>query len=379
MSGIAKAWRVLRAWLNRHRIQLVLALRVTVAAVLALAVAQLVKLPLPLWAVLTAVIVTQMSVGKSLKATVDYLLGTIGGAVYGGAVAVLVPHANELALLAVLALAVAPLALVAATNPGLTVAPITAIIVLLVPTITHATPMASAIDRVLEVAVGGITGFVVSFFLLPSRAHRQAIDVAARTLDHMARALRALIAGLSEGLDTEALHRLQDGIGDSLVRLGVISVEAEHERVARIAAGPQTGPLLRTLLRLRHDLVMIGRAAEVPLPEPIGVRLRQPVDHAASTVAEHLRACGSALRARRGPPPLDAVEAALDAYDAEMAALRSEGLTRALTAEAAERVFALGFALEQMRRNLADLERCVTEWATEASAGARTPSAAAAG
>src|SRR5581483_114992 len=363
----------------RHRIQLVLALRVTVAAVLALAVAQLVKLPLPLWAVLTAVIVTQMSVGKSLKATVDYLLGTIGGAVYGGAVAVLVPHANELALLAVLALAVAPLALVAATNPGLTVAPITAIIVLLVPTITHATPMASAIDRVLEVAVGGITGFVVSFFLLPSRAHRQAIDVAARTLDHMARALRALIAGLSEGLDTEALHRLQDGIGDSLVRLGVISVEAEHERVALIAAGPQTGPLLRTLLRLRHDLVMIGRAAEVPLPEPIGVRLRQPVDHAASTVAEHLRACGSALRARRGPPPLDAVEAALDAYDAEMAALRSEGLTRALTAEAAERVFALGFALEQMRRNLADLERCVTEWATEASAGARTPSAAAAG
>jgi uncharacterized membrane protein YccC len=239
--------------------------------------------------------------------------------------------------------------------------------------------MASAIDRVLEVAVGGITGFVVSFFLLPSRAHRQAIDVAARTLDHMARALRALIAGLSEGLDTEALHRLQDGIGDSLVRLSVISAEAEHERVARIAAGPQTGPLLRTLLRLRHDLVMIGRAAEVPLPEPIGVRLRQPVDHAASTVAEHLRACGGALRARRGPPPLDAVEAALDAYDAEMAALRSEGHTRVLAAEEAERVFALGFALEQMRRNLADLERCVTEWATEAGAGARTSSAAAAG
>ena len=28
-----------------------------------------------------------------------------------------------------------------------------------------------------------------------------------------------------------------------------------------------------------------------------------------------------------------------------------------------ERFFAVGFALEQLRRNLRDLERCVTEWA----------------
>ena len=85
---------------------------------------------------------TQMSVGRSLKATADYLAGTLGGALYGGAIAVLVPHSSEIALLAVLALAVAPLALVAAINPSLTAAPITAIIVLLVPEITHASPIA---------------------------------------------------------------------------------------------------------------------------------------------------------------------------------------------------------------------------------------------
>jgi hypothetical protein len=53
-----------------------------------------------LWAVLTAVIVTQMSVGRSLKATFDYLAGTLGGAIYGGAIGGLVPHSNEMALLA---------------------------------------------------------------------------------------------------------------------------------------------------------------------------------------------------------------------------------------------------------------------------------------
>src|SRR5262249_166632 len=150
-------------------------------------------------------VVTQVSVGGSLKATLDYLLGTVGGAVYGGAIAVLVPHPSEWAMLVCLAVAVAPLALLAAINPRLRVAPVTAIIVLLVPTITHATALASAIDRVLEVAVGGITGFLVSVLLLPSRAHEQAIHTAARTLDHMARALRALLADLSQGLDTEAL------------------------------------------------------------------------------------------------------------------------------------------------------------------------------
>jgi hypothetical protein len=32
-------------------------------------------------------------------------------------------------------------------------------------------------------------------------------------------------------------------------------------------------------------------------------------------------------------------------------------------ADAAERFFALGFALEQLRQNFKDLERCVTDWA----------------
>ena len=57
------------------------------------------------------------------------------------------------------------------------------------------------------------------------------------------------------------LHRIQDGIGQALVHLNVVGAEAEHERSTGLAAGPDTGPLLRTLLRLRHDLVMIGRTA----------------------------------------------------------------------------------------------------------------------
>ena len=105
-------------------------------------------LMLPLWAVLTSLIVTQMSVGRSLKATRDYMLGTVGGAIYGGAIAVLIPHSGEGGLLALLVLAVAPLAFIGAINPSLNAATVTAVIVLLVPAMSHANPLDSTIDRV---------------------------------------------------------------------------------------------------------------------------------------------------------------------------------------------------------------------------------------
>src|ERR1700716_1786269 len=156
----------LSALIRSRKAQLALAVRVTVSAVGAFAIASALHLMLPLWAVLTALIVTQMSVGRSLKATRDYMFGTIGGAIYGGAIAVLIPHSGELGLLALLVLAVAPLAFIAAINPSLNAATVTAVIVLLLPTISHADPLDSAIDRVLEVMVGAFTGLAVSFFVL---------------------------------------------------------------------------------------------------------------------------------------------------------------------------------------------------------------------
>jgi hypothetical protein len=235
--------------------------------------------------------------------------------------------------------------------------------VLLVPTITHASPIASALDRILEVALGGVTGFVVSFLLLPSNAHPLVVEAAARTLGQMARALGELLAGLTQGLDVDSLHRIQDGIGEAVAQMNVMGAEAEHERSARLALGPDTGPLLRTLLRLRHDLVMIGRTAIIPLPEAFRTRLESSLAHAGAALADYLRASGAALLARRGPPSLNAVESALDAYAAEVATLRGDGLTQSLPGDAAERFFALGFAFEQMHQNFKDLERCVAEWA----------------
>jgi uncharacterized membrane protein YccC len=358
------AWfKTITAWLRSRKVELGLGLRVTVAAMGALAIALAFGLTLPLWAVLTSIIVTQMSVGRSLKATRDYLIGTVGGALYGAAVAILIPHNGEGALLAVLVLAVAPLAFIAAVNPSLNVATVTAIIVLLLPIMNHAGVLDSAIDRVLEVTVGALTGLLVSFVVLPSRAHSQVRARAAKVLELMASALNELLSGLTRGRDNDALHNLQDGIGAALVALNAIGTEAERERAARLTSGPDTGPLLRTVLRLRHDLVMIGRASVVPLPAALQQRLALPLKRVNDAYAEYLRAAAGSLQKAKLPPAIAPVQAALRDYASEVAAVRGEGLTRGVPGDVAERFFTLGFSLEQMRQNLKDLERCVAAWA----------------
>jgi uncharacterized membrane protein YccC len=352
---------LLRKPVLEHKAQLSHSVRVTTAVVASFLLSQLLHVPLPLWTMLTAIVLTQMSFGRSLKATLDYLAGTLGGAVYGGALAALVPHANDIALTGVLVIAVAPLALLGAINPRFNVATFTGVLVLMVPGMTHTGPIESAFYRVIEVAVGSITALAVSFLVLPARAHALAIEAAARMLDLAARSFPELFAGFVKARDAAAMARIHDSIGQAVVRLEAIAAEARHEQIRFLDAESDLGPLRRTLLRLRHDFVMIGRAAAVPLPETFRQRLGPVLARVADTAADYLRGSGEALASRKPPPQLGAVEAALDGSADAFATIRHEGLTLGLPVDTVERIFALGFALEQLRHNFRDLDRCVGE------------------
>ena len=227
----------------------------------------------------------------------------------------------------------------------------------------------------IEVAVGGIVGLVVSLVVLPARAHDLAIEAAAHMIDLMARLVPELFAKFTRHRSEAPLAHLQGRIGEAFARLDSIALEARHERMTRLAAEPDQGPLLRTMLRLRHDLVMIGRAAALPLPEVAQPRLGPRLGPVGQAAAAYLHACAAALLTRREPPPRDAVAAALDGYAAEVAALRQEGLTRGLPDEAVEQIFALSFALEQLRQNFNDLARCVAELSSSGTASITNGSA----
>src|SRR5262249_49014912 len=225
MSRLAINWSRLRAWSASHDAELRLCVRSTTAAVLTLAAAQLLNLPIALWAVLTAVILTQISVGRSLK--------------------------------------------------------------------------------------------VVSLAVLPARAHDLAIEAATHMLELMAQFPPELFAGFRQDLDRRALGDMQNRIGEALGRLDRMAAEATHERITRLGAEPDQRPLLRPMVRRRHDLVMTGRAGMAPLPEPFRSRLGAYLARVSETAADYLRASATVLLARQGSPSLDPVESALDGHAAE--------------------------------------------------------------
>lgn len=351
-----------RALFRAYRAQLRFCVRMTLAGLLTFALGQELALPLHgLWAVLTAIVVTQASAGGSMRATAEYVIGTLGGAVYAALIGAFIPHAAVVSQAGVLVLAVAPLAFVAALNPSFRVAPFSAVLVLLISGQLGEGPIASAYTRFGEVALGGAVAVAVSLLVFPERAHRLGIKAAVRILQELARYVSELLAGFTRGLDPDENRRRQDDIGQSLTGFQAIVDEVKHEPFARFVAEPDPGPLSRTLLRLRHDLVIIGRAAGSPLPDNVAPRLAPLLDKLGAAASEYLRQCATALSLRRAPPPLEAMEAALLAYTAEVNALRSEGITRGLATDEAERLFALGFALEELHRNFCDLDRCIKE------------------
>jgi uncharacterized membrane protein YccC len=304
-----------------------------------------------------------MSVGGSLKATADYVIGTIGGAVYATAIAALVPHPNPVAVAGVLALAIVPLAYAAAVNPSFRVAPFTAVIVLLISSQLGEGPIESALYRLLEVAIGGAVAVVVSLLVFPARAHALGLDDAGRVLELMAQALPRLLAGFTASVDPLENHRIQDEIGRSVTAFQATAAEASRERMVNLVAEPDPGVLARTLLRLRHDIVIIGRAGVAPLPPPIAERLAAPLTQIGTAARDYLLASAGALTSRKAAPPLEPVDEAIAAYASEIASIRAAALTQGLPVSDLEHIFGLGFALQQLQHNFSDMQRVVQDWA----------------
>jgi uncharacterized membrane protein YccC len=290
------------------------------------------------------------------------LIGTLSGAVYGAIVAMLIPHSDPLSFIGVLALTLGPLAFVAALYPRFRIAPLTATILLL-SSAAHMGPAEAAAFRVLEISLGCLTGLVVSLVVLPARAHGLAIGAAAKVLALLARLVASHRARFNGEIDAAATALLNDDIRRAQNRLEDLANEAKHERSSYLTSAGDLEPVVRTLRRVRNDLVMLGRAVADPPPQSIHERLSPSLTTALDTVSALMAATGTALAAQTMPPPLDPVASALDTYGLALAAIRRDGLTRDLPHDAVAGLFTFGFALDQWRRDFEELHARVSELA----------------
>jgi uncharacterized membrane protein YccC len=353
-----------REWLADHRLEAGLTLRMSAAALVSFAIGHALGLNQVYWAVLTAIIVMQASIGGSLKAMIDRFVGTIGGAAWGVAVTLAVPHEGAASTGIALAIALVPLAAAAAWRPGYRVAPVTAAIVLLAYSVQTGV-VAAALQRVLEIALGSVVALAVALLVSPARAHELLRAAGRDALALMADLARLLLGGVAAPVDAAAVLALHDRIRAAVERAAAIAGEADRERRSYITEAPDPDPLVRTLRRLSHDLVIVGRALSVPLPDPAAARLAGPAAALGEAVAAACVAIGDALVSRSEPPDLAPVSSTRNSFEAELAGLRRDRITIALPEEAVERIFGLAFGFEHICRNLDDLAARTRELADE--------------
>jgi uncharacterized membrane protein YccC len=357
----------IRDWLQGRSSVLRLVLRTTLAGLITFTLSHLLELPHSYWAVLTSVIIMQESVGGSLKATLDRMLGTVAGAIWGVSVTLAIPHRDTLTLGLTLAVALAPLALLAALKPNYRVAPVTAIIVLLTTAGVQIAPMHYAVDRVLEIGLGCLVGIAVSLLVLPARAHGLLAEAAAEVILALRDLLELLLQDMTRSPDGTALAAIHLRLSQALSRVEGFVADVKRERANRLTDAPDAEPVARNLRRLRHDLTAIGRTVMEPLPQPARQYLAEVTGDLRLVISDYLAGSAASVGGRLAPPSLDSVDKALLAFHDSMDQLRQSGTLRELAIEEVERVLSLAFALQQLRGNLGDLADRIAEHAKSAS------------
>jgi uncharacterized membrane protein YccC len=327
--------------------------RLTAASLLAFALSHLVGLTQEYAAVITAIIVTQGSLGASIRAIIDRFVGSLGGAFWGVVMLLVLKPASPMQLGLTLAVTFAPLSLIVAIKPAYRPALITAAILIFAPA-TEAGPLTSAVHRMLGIALGSGVALAVVLFVLPTRAHGTLLEAAGAALIKMGDLFAFIMRPGDSKRDPDEFQKLHDEIRVRLAAMETAAEAATQERSTHLAGTADTRLLCRTIRRIYHDLAMIGRATAGSFLNP-----PTPVVESTNTlsraITDFLHATGGSVQQNKSAPSLARVKAALAEQIAAIEESRREGYTRSLATDDISRMFGLEFALEQLQRNLADL------------------------
>jgi len=352
-------WRLL---LDKHRADLRHGLRVALAAAASFALATAFDLPQGFWAVITAIVVVQTSIGGTLVASRDRLIGTGVGALVGAVFGSVTPS-NPWAEAVGLALAVGSLGLAASIKPSLKIAPVTAVIMIIgSATSQHGFAEAAGL-RVIGIALGGIIGVLVTLFIFPARARDAVSTSVQNTLGDLSRLLVLYAQRLGGEEVEDAIAPLHAKLRSRLGMIETQVTEATRETAARLTGASVADAIPRTLWRIRSDVVMIGRASSHRWTGPIADRLGTPAAALLRAQASLLDGLSEAL-ADGSETPTPVLSESFAAFRAAFNQLETEIAPGALTFDRLEQIFGLAFALEAFNQNVTELAERIAEFAS---------------
>ena len=232
--------------------------RTLVSCLLSYYAAKLGTLPELYWAVITTlIVVTQPSLNQALNTGRDQIIGAVTGGVVGVVGLFAILHGAH--PLIVFAIALLPLAALAAWRPTLRLACVTLVVVVLVPASGVGSPFARPIDRVLEILIGAGAALLVAF-LMPNRAINAAHNRASEIVLALGELIALTLRKPEDANEAERLHRrsaaAEQALDDAITEAG-----REHiiEPVKR-TRGDVVDKVAPMLTRLHRDALFLGQA-----------------------------------------------------------------------------------------------------------------------
>ncbi|MBP0590908.1 FUSC family protein [Paraburkholderia sp. LEh10] len=231
--------------------------RTLTGCVLSYGAARLATLPEGYWALITTlIVVTQPSLTQAITTARDQIIGACIGAIVGGLCIVVVERGAD--PITVFSIALLPLAALAAARPGLRLACVTLVIVVLVPG-DGGSAFERPLHRVAEILIGAAAAFIATV-TWPNRAVKGAHRNARECLDALAQMIQFR---LDAKQDDAALTRLEQRSIDAQAALAEALQEAGREHVfVPILRGSSDAidKMPPFLSRLHRDVLVFGQA-----------------------------------------------------------------------------------------------------------------------
>ena len=278
------------------------AVRMLVAALAAYLCTAMIHLPGPYSAVITTLIVARPHSGGVLRASFERLAATILGAgVACAATFGRLVHAPELLLIAI---ALAPLTLIAAHNSAYRTSMIAAIIVLSAPAAGGA-PLYVAGVRMLGVSLGAVIGALVSVTILPSSREVVVARMTAKILEEFADLLRNAIDPAAG--DAMSRDRVEYRVRQSLRELALLI----RDRPDALPAKGPAAAMVKFTVQMHADIAFLKRelqahgpqtsdapASDAPTP------VMPPLEDFAQAFADTTTQIAAMARGRSGTPDI---------------------------------------------------------------------------
>jgi uncharacterized membrane protein YccC len=311
-------------------------------------------LPQGYWAVFTALVVTQVTLGASWKPALYRTFGSTSGALAAMLLFLIVGPGTVRVGLMLFALATL-FGFLTVLHPSFSAAGFTAAIVLVLGRL-EGTPLHIGWLRVLYTLLGSGVAFAVGALIWPVRAREGLRNKLANILDGAGALYRAITAAALQGIDNEPqvreldrqLHDLRRGITQQMDEARSELSFSRFNEGEYQAFVDEADQVRRRLTAMAEDSSLYMQAQLQPGLVPSLPKLVEGTAHAFAAIAAAVRKPGEVINSTE-------LDAALSALDADLARLREQRATAPLALDRMLPFWALVFNLREVAQDLNQL------------------------